>query len=312
MKICLLFTLALLLSSCQPTIRELPMDTHPAFDLQGHRGARGLLPENTIPSLKEALRYSVTTLEFDVVVSADSQLVLSHEPWFHHHISSHPDGRAVTEAEAADINMYRMRYDEIARFDVGQRIHPDFPEQTPQPSPKPRLSDALTHVMAHIQAEELPDVWFNIETKTRPEYYDVYTPQPDVFASLLYNTLRDLDVLDRTTVQSFDVNTLKAMRRLDPAVPLVLLVYNENGLDWNLEQLGFTPAIYSPYFRLVDRELVQSVQHRGMKIIPWTVNEPGDMVNLIRMGVDGLITDYPNRAIGLPEVCEKLGIEVPG
>ena len=86
----------------------------------------------------------------------------------------------------------------------------------------------------------------------------------------------------------------------------------KNGLDWNLEQLGFTPAIYSPYFRLVDRELVQSVQHRGMKIIPWTVNEPGDMVNLIRMGVDGLITDYPNRAIGLPEVCEKLGIEVPG
>ncbi|MCH8524870.1 MAG: hypothetical protein LAT52_10000 [Balneolales bacterium] len=283
------------------------MKSHPEFDLQGHRGARGILPENTIPSLIKALEYSVTTLEFDIVVSADSQLVLSHEPWFHHHIGSHPDGRAVTQDEATSLNMFQMNYDEIRRYDVGLRGHINFPEQEPMAAIKPLMRDAIQQVEAHISEHGLEPVWYNIETKTLPEYYDVFTPQPDVFATLLYAELADLGVLDRVTVQSFDVNTLKAMRKIDKRVPLVLLIYNENGLEWNLEQLGFIPEIYSPYFRYVDKNLVSEVHNLNMKLIPWTVNNQEDMLRLIHLGVDGLITDYPNRAIALPEICERLG-----
>lgn len=272
------------------------MANFPDFDLQGHRGARGILPENTIPSLLVALDFPITTLEFDVVVSADSLIVLSHEPWFHHEISSHPDGRPVLPEEALGLNMFQMTYEEISQFDVGIRGHARFPEQEPMAVTKPLMRDAILAVEAHTAASGRAPVFYNIETKSHPDGYNLYTPEPQVFAALLYRELEALGVLDRVFIQSFDVATLQAMREIDPTMPLVLLVENQRGLDWNLEQLGFIPEIYSPYFRQIDAELVSRVHGMGMRLVPWTINEKEDMLAIIELGVDGLITDYPNRA----------------
>jgi glycerophosphoryl diester phosphodiesterase len=278
---------------------EQVMKTYPNFDLQGHRGARGLLPENTIISMLEALRYNITTLELDLVVSADSQLVVSHEPWFNHEISSHPDGRPVSAEEARSLNIFEMNYEQVKRFDVGRRGNPRFPQQMATPAIKPVLWELIADAETFRMIQNRPTFWYNIEMKSDPSEYGQYYPQPDLFARLLHNELTRMGILERVVIQSFDVRALQEMQKIDKEIPLSLLVENENGLEWNLSRLGFTPAIYSPYFELIDENLVKQVQQRGMKLIPWTINEEADMLRMINLGVDGLITDYPDRANAL-------------
>ncbi len=284
------------------------MSSFPEFDLQGHRGARGLLPENTIPSFLKTLEYEIKTLEFDVVVSADSKIVLSHEPWFHHHISTKPNGEPVTPDVALQHNMFRMTYTEIAEYDVGKRGHMLFPEQMPMPAVKPLMRDAIIAVEEYIVETGRESIFYNIETKSQEEWYDVFVPQPEVFARLLYNELKELDVLHKVFIQSFDVRTLQEMRAIDPNVPLVLLVQNLYGLEENLRLLGFTPDVYSPNYRLVDEEMVKEVHAKGMKIVPWTINDTKTMKTITNMGVDGLITDYPNRAVTVKPIRQRLGL----
>lgn len=269
------------------------------FDLQGHRGARGLLPENTIPSFLRAVDLGVDTIEFDVVVTAGRLVLVSHEPWFHENISTKPDGSAVTPEEATDLNIFRMTYDEIQQYDVGNRGHVNFPDQQPVAATKPLLSDAIQAIEAHVAQRGLDPVHYNIETKSRPEWYGVMVPEPDDFARLLYDELVDLGILDRVLIQSFDVNTLIAVREIDPELPLVLLVDNDLTLQNNLDLLGFVPAVYSPNYQLVTPALVEEAHEQGMKVIPWTINQTEEMRQLLEMGVDGIITDYPDRAAAL-------------
>ncbi len=292
-----------------PLTEKVIMSSFPTFDLQGHRGARGLLPENTIPSFLKALEYNVTTLEFDLVVTADDKLLISHEPWFHQNISTKPDGTPVTVDEAKSFNIFEMTYEETRQFDVGKRGHILFPEQKPMPVTKPLMKDAILAIEEHIERNNLNPVFYNIETKSVPEEYGLFYPQPDHFARLLYDELVELEILDRVFIQSFDVNTLIEMRNIDPTVALVLLVQNRNGLEWNLDKLGFIPDVYSPNFRLVDEKLVEQVHERNMKLVPWTINEPDDMVRLTQMGVDGIITDYPNRAIEIDLIRERMRLD---
>lgn len=281
------------------------MSHFPDFDFQGHRGARGLLPENTIPSFLKALEYPITTMEFDLVVSADSQLVISHEPWFHHDISTAPDGSPVSPPQAPEFNIFGMDYDEIAAFDVGQRGNPRFPEQQPMPAVKPLMREAIEAIEAQVAEMNREPVLYNIEMKSTPEWTGSYVPEPETFARLLYEELRELDMLERVFIQSFDVRTLQAMRQIDENLPLVLLVENDRGVASNISQLGFIPEVYSPYFMRVDEAAVAQVQAEGMRLVPWTINEKEDMHRLIDMGVDGLITDYPDRAT---EVLESRGM----
>ncbi len=282
--VCLIF----LGISCAPPLHDL--------DLQGHRGARGLLPENSIAGFIKALELGMTTLEMDVVVSQDSQLVVSHEPWMSHHICSHPDGTPVTEPEEAGLRLFQMTYTEIQTFDCGQRGNPRFPTQTPQPMHKPLLRTVIDTVEATLSARNLPLVGYNIETKSRPSGDHTDHPGPEAFAALLYHALQEADMLERVIVQSFDVRTLQAMRWLDDGVPLALLIGEAGVLEDQLAALGFVPEIYSPYHALVDADLVAAVRTKGMRLIPWTVNEPEAMERLHTLGVDGLITDYPDRA----------------
>lgn len=267
------------------------------FDLQGHRGARGLVPENTIPAFRRALELGVTTLEMDVVVSADGVVVVSHEPWMARGKCLAPDGSPIPEGEARAHRIYEMDYERIAAYDCGRRLQ-DFPEQEPVSAPKPRLRDVLGMAEAYVDAHDRGPVFYNIETKSRPDWDDTLHPEPETFVRRVLAVVTAAGVAPRTTIQSFDPRTLEAAHRQNATVRIALLVgrAGNQGLDDNLTTLSFVPDIYSPNAELVDDALVSAVHNRGLALIPWTVNDPDAMTRLIRLGVDGLITDYPDRA----------------
>jgi glycerophosphoryl diester phosphodiesterase len=275
------------------------------FDLQGHRGARGLLPENSIPAFLLAFDLGVTTLEMDTVINADGAVVVSHDPWMSAAICSHPDGRAVLETEQADLRIYAMSGAEMAGFDCGKRGHRDFPRQRPLPVTKPLLRDVFAEVASHAARpggkRRGGPVRYNIEIKSRPEHDDRFHPRVERFASLLYAVVNEFGQVENTTVQSFDPRALEAVHRIDPQISTSLIVDNTGGLQTNLARLGFTPAIYSPQFALLDRRQTDAAHALGIRVIPWTVNDVDDMRKLIGMGVDGLITDYPDIAMNLLE-----------
>lgn len=266
------------------------------IDWQGHRGARGLLPENTIPAFLKALEYPlVKTLELDVAVSKDSQIIVSHEPWFSHHICTKPDGTPVTEAEEKDLKIYEMTYEEIKGYDCGLRGNERFPEQEKMAVYKPSLKDMVKAADARAKELDRPLPYYDIEIKSHAKYYDVFTPQPDIFVSIVLAELKAMNLTKRVTLQSFDMEILEAINRQSPDIVTAQLIENQDSFKENLKRLSFKPTIYSPYFEMVTRQLVEEVHAEGMSLVPWTVNEVTDMKRLWYLGVDGIITDYPNR-----------------
>lgn len=287
-----------------PSSMEQPASSppYPQFDLQGHRGARGLLPENTVPAFIKALALGVTTLEMDVVISKDRKVVVSHEPWFSGHVCTQPSGRPVPLAEEMSFRIFEMTYKEVARFDCGVRGNPRFPLQKAMPVVKPLLSEVIDAAEKYTKDHNLPPVFYNIETKSQPMFDGTYHPEPQEFTELLYGVLRNKGITTRATIQSFDPRTLQVARRLNPALSLALLVgksAEQTDLDEQIAQLGFTPAIYSPDYNLVDARLISRAHSKGMRVIPWTVNTYDEMVRLKKLGVDGIITDYPDIGIQL-------------
>jgi glycerophosphoryl diester phosphodiesterase len=285
----ILFLTVLITISCT-------MEQSDTFDLQGHRGARGLMPENTIPAFLKAVDLGVNTVEFDVVVTGNGKVLVSHEPWFNHLFSSKPNGEPVTESEEMDLNIYEMTYEETQQFDVGKRGNPNFPNQQPMEVTKPLMKDAIRAVEEYASENDLPPLHYNIETKSRPEWYGEYVPGPEEFSRLLFEELKELGVLDRVIIQSFDPSTLIAFKQLAPDVRQAMLVSNDVLPDMYINLLGYTPEIWSPDYRLLDAESVSQLQSKGMKVIPWTVNTVDEMRELLRFGVDGFITDYPDSA----------------
>lgn len=265
-----------------------------AFDWQGHRGARGLVPENTIPSFLKAIDYGVQTLELDVAVSKDNQIIVSHEPWFSSAICTKPDGTPVTEEEEQKLLIFNLNYEEIKQYDCGKRGNSRFPEQLKMPVYKPSLVDMVETIERHIEDKELLPIRYNIEIKSRPTWDNIKTPEPKIFATLLMDTLKALGIHKRTCIQSFDIRTIQEVRKIDEKQTIALLIENQESIKKNIELLGFVPQIYSPYYLLLSKENVSEIHDMGMKVIPWTVNDTTMMKKLIDMNVDGIITDYPN------------------
>jgi glycerophosphoryl diester phosphodiesterase len=272
-------------------------ENKPAFDLQGHRGCRGLLPENTITAMLKAVDLGVTTLEMDAVITKDSQVILSHEPFFNHEITSKADGSYVTEAEEKSLNIYKMTYEETLEFNVGARPHPRFPGQEKINEKKPLLKDVFRIVKDYCTRENLrPIPFFNIETKCLPFTDNLYHPEPGRFVELLMAVIKEAGMEEKTIIQSFDFRTLQYLHQHYPAIKTAALIedYDKLPFEQQLEKLGFLPTIYSPAYELVTPELVKACHEKGVKLVPWTVNEPAEMQKLRSWGVDGLITDYPN------------------
>jgi glycerophosphoryl diester phosphodiesterase len=268
----------------------------PFFDKQGHRGCRGLLPENTIPAMLKAIDLGVTTLEMDAVITADSQVILSHEPFFNHEITTRADGTGVAEAEEQALNIYKMTYAQTQKFDVGLKPHPRFTAQQKMAVTKPLLADVIDRAEAYLKQKRLPPVRYNIETKCKLETDSLFHPEPQAFVRLLVDVIRSKGIESRTIIQSFDIRTLQVVHKQYPGLKTALLIedYDKRTFAEQLTQLGFTPTIYSPHYNLIDPALIQQCKKASMQLIPWTVNAKKELIRLKAMGVDGIITDYPD------------------
>ena len=300
----------------------------PAFDLQGHRGARGLAPENSIPGFERALAVGVTTLEMDSVMTADGTVVVYHDLALHPDRTRGADGRWLSEEEPQPV-LFELEGAALAGYDIG-RLKPEsktaerFPEQQGVDAVRiPPLTDVLT------RAEALSNgtIRYNIETKISPEK-PALSPTPQRFAEALVAVIRSAGVVDRATVQSFDWRTLQAVQELEPTIPTVYLTAEQRWLDnvqrgrggdspWTAgldvdDYDGSIPrliqaaggAVWSPFYRDLRPAELREARRLGLRVVVWTVNEPADMASLIDLGVDGIITDYPDRLRAVMEAKE--------
>jgi glycerophosphoryl diester phosphodiesterase len=278
----------------------------PKFDLQGHRGARGLKPENSIPGFLLALDSGVTTIEMDLAITKDKQIIVSHEPWMAAAICLKPNNTSISPREEKKLNIYQMTYEEVKQFDCGSKGNAKFPEQQKLKVAKPLLADVIVAVENHIKNYSQYEVDYNIEIKTSPEGDKKFHPTPEEFSDMVYNLLDQYLPLERVIIQSFDFRVLKYWHEKYPEIRLAALVENTKSIYRNLSELGFNPSVYSPYFELLEKEDIQYLQKQKIRVIPWTVNEIEDIRKIKQMGVDGLITDYPDRA-----ALQGLGIKRP-
>ena len=289
----------------------------PDFDLQGHRGARGLFPENTLPAFEGALALGVTTLEFDLGMTRDGVLVVHHDRRLAADRTRGPDGAWLEDPGPLLVD---LSYDELAGYDIG-RLRPDsetaarFPGQAGLDGLAVPALDAL---LARAEALSAGAIRYNIESKLSP-LAPAEAPAPAAFAEALVERLRVAGVAQRAAVQAFDWRTLARVQELAPEIVTVCLTAEQDWLDtlqrgrpgaspWtaglDLDDFdGSVPrlvkaagaAVWSPYFRDLREAELREAHRLGLKVLPYTVNDPADMASLIALGVDGLITDYPDR-----------------
>ncbi len=272
--------------------------TKPGFSIEGHRGARGWVPENTIPSFIKALELGADTIELDLAVSADGKLVVSHDPYFVADISLDPKGQPIDPAKQKEHNIHKMKYAEIRKYDVGSLGNKGFPDQIKMKVHKPLLSDVFRAVDEYLRKKGgKRTVRYNIEIKSDPQGDGIFFPQPAVFAKKVLDEILKYKKQNSVIVQSFDVRPLQELNKANVKLPLALLVGNPLGVEKNIEKLGFVPNTYSPHFGLVDAATVEACHKMGMKIVPWTVNETTDIEKMKKFDLDGIITDYPDRVV---------------
>lgn len=296
--ICLSFTALYSCKSNTKNDQEIKTEVSAStVQVQGHRGDRGNFPENSIPAFISAVKKGVDVLELDVVISKDKKVVVSHEPYMASLYVSTPTGDSIKKINERTYNMYEMTYDSIKKFDVGSRGNRLFPNQEKMKTYKPLLSEVIDSVENFVAAEGLPPVSYNIELKSAEAEYGKYQPEPEKFVDLVMEVIRENGVGDKINIQSFDPKILKVMNKNYPETEIAYLVYSE-GIERNLSLLDFKPEIYSPNYNLVkNSQFVDSIRSIGMKLIPWTVNEPQEIEKMIDLQVDGIITDYPERVL---------------
>lgn len=266
--------------------------------IEGHRGARGYVPENTVPSFIKAIEQGSDTIELDVVITKDKKVVVSHEPYFSHIISLDPSGKAVDKAtEKEKTNIFLMAYSDVKKYDVGSIGNAGFPEQIKMKVHKPLLSEVFKALDKYTKAKGLKPVLYNIEIKSGPDGDGKFHPAPEEFVALVLAEVKKHKMAGRSKIQSFDVRPLQVIRKSDPSIKLALLVGNRDGIVKSIEKLGFKPESYSPHFSLVDAATAEYCKKNGIKLVPWTVNEFADLEKMKPFNPDGIITDYPDRAV---------------
>jgi glycerophosphoryl diester phosphodiesterase len=223
-------------------------------------------------------------------------VILSHEPFFNHEITTKPDGSFIEEKEEKKYNIYTMTYAETQQYDVGSRPHPRFPQQQKIKATKPLLSQVIDSSEAFAASKHLTLPLYNIETKTQPLTDNIFHPAPDEFVTLLMKVIIEKKIADRVIIQSFDPRTLQIIHSKYPNIKTALLIedFDKRSLDDQLKQLGFLPTIYSPAYKLVNEPLLQACHQKNIKVIAWTVNDKTEITHLKQLGVDGIISDYPD------------------
>lgn len=265
--------------------------------IYGHRGCRGLRPENTLPAFLHALEWPIDGLELDVVLSADGEVVVSHEPWLNAAICTGPDEAPLTPEAGRAFNLYQQPYGTIRRCNCGLP-HPNFPlQQAALPAHKPTLTEVFAAVAARCAALRLRLPAFSIELKSTPGDDGIYQPTPPQFVEQVARVVAaaqpwlPADIL----LMSFDHRVVQAARAAMP-YPVCLLIEDALPIEQHLRQLGFIPDVLGPDYQLLDDALLRFCTAAQLPIITWTVNEVEVMRRVAALGVHGITTDYPDRA----------------
>ena len=274
------------------------VDMSDYIDVQAHRGGAGLMPENTIEAMKHALDMGVNTLELDLQVSKDGLVVVSHDPYFHHRYAIRPDGSHVEKDDPKEY-IYTMPYSEVAKYDVGSRPSEVWPEKACIKTVKPLANDLIDFVENYTKENGLSPVRYNIEIKSKDAAGEGQNwPTYDRFVSECCKFLHSKQLDDRLVVQSFDVRALNYMHEKYPEFILSYLVdANAPDFDTYMGYLKFTPQWLSPHHTITDEALVQKCREKGIKLVPWTVDKPEDIKRILDLGVEAIISNYPDRVL---------------
>ncbi len=275
-----------------------------AFEIQAHRGGRALFPENTLQAFCHAATLGIRVLELDLMVSKDQQIVVSHDPWLAAPLCADRYGRPLGIEEQGRYLLHEMSYRDIASFDCGLP-HPSFPQQVRVAAFKPLLSTVFSEVEACMASLAMKGrMLYNLEIKSWPDKDGLFHPPPDHYAALVLQLVEEAGLLLRVRIQSFDFRVVREAWKLNPRLCYGLLIEKTKNIDALLQELGFVPRYLNPHFSLVDREMTKTLHARGIAMIPWTVNRTEEMLAMQQIGADGIITDYPERAVtlfGLPD-----------
>lgn len=291
----LLCIAAIGLSSCK-TIQQ-PMTTtaqFPAFSNEGHRGGRGLMPENTIPAMQYAIDLGMTTLEMDTHITKDQEVVVTHDDYLSPAFMLDPQGQEIPKSDARKYAVFQMDYAALKQFDLGSKYYDAFPQQKKMKSYIPRLGELIEAVQQYLKETGKKQVFYNIETKCSPEGDGFLNPDPETFVKLLMEVIEKKGIQPFVVIQSFDKRTLQVLHKKYPKVKTSYLVANKKSFEENIADLGFKPFILSPMYQMVNAELVRKCHEQQIKVIPWTVNTPKEITELKALNVDGIISDYPD------------------
>ena len=264
------------------------------IEIHGHRGCRGLMPENTLQAFEYAINLGVDVLELDIAITKDNEVIISHEPFISRKICYNPKGKKIPKAMDMQYNLYNMAFNEIQQFDCGLKLNKDYPNQKKVKAYKPLLIELFK-----LKTTKKSDVRFNIEIKSKPEYYGVFTPQPNEYVKLIFDEINKHNMFNSLNLQSFDLNILEEIKKQSPKTKVALLVDKDESIAAKRKALSYKAEIISPYYKLLDKPTVQNLKADHFKVIPWTVNTTSAMQQMISCNVDGIITDFPNRLIEL-------------
>ncbi len=269
---------------CASTLFEKSCCKNTNTEIFGHRGLRGSFPENSLIGFKESIKSGINKLEFDVVITADSVLIINHDTKINSNICNSNNYNCISN----------ITYDAIKAIDCGIKVDKQFPKQKKIKTFIPTLENTLKSIESDSENE---NVIYYVEIKSPKLYFGSNIPSCNLLVSKLYEILVKYNLLNRVVIQSFDIEILQNVRKISSDIRTCLLIGNIFPISWNVNLLGYTPDYYAVYHRFITKKMVEKVHQHNMKIIAWTVNDSYSAIGLVCIGVDEIMSDYPLKLI---------------
>ena len=265
----------------------------------GHRGSRGLKPENTIPAFLKAIKLGARGLEMDLYITRDEKVVVTHDATISADLCLTPEGDHLDKEKSKRLRIYDLNLKDIKPFDCGSEPNPDFPEQQNTEAHIPMLREvveAIERVEPHGKS-----IHYYLEFKSAPSTDHINHPEPAVFAKKVVETLFSSNIQHQSLLMTFDKRCLREVRKIAPEIKIGLSIAEKDGLEKGIEELGFFPDAILPLYKEVNDALMSFVKEKDLEIFPWTVNEAEEIKQVLAYDINGLITDYPDRALKIIE-----------